>query len=245
MASKVGKETVNIVTLTAELEKELGRLWFSPPVAFVYNPLTYAREPYLEYLRRYGSSRKEVLFVGMNPGPWGMAQTGVPFGDVRMVRDWLEITGMVGHPEQEHPRKPVDGFGCKRSEVSGKRLWGLFRERFGTPEHFFARFFVLNYCPLLFLDREGRNVTPDKLRGGERDTLLVVCDRALRRAVECLQPTRVIGVGSFAAQQTRLALADVAIQVGKIHHPSPANPAANRNWREMVLAELETLDVKL
>ncbi|HEY6837127.1 MAG TPA: uracil-DNA glycosylase family protein [Geobacteraceae bacterium] len=236
---------MNIVTLTEELGKDLGRLRFSPPVAYVYNPLTYAREPCFEYLRRYGSGRKEVLFVGMNPGPWGMAQTGVPFGEVCMVRDWLGIAGKVGRPEREHPRRPVDGFGCKRSEVSGRRLWGLFRDRFGSPEHFFARFFVLNYCPLLFLDKEGRNITPEKLRGGERDALLTVCDRALHRAVECLQPTRVIGIGSFAARQALRALADTAVQVGKIHHPSPANPAANRNWQEIVLAELESLDVKI
>lgn len=234
---------MNIVTMTDELEKELGRLTFSSPVAFVYNPLTYAREPHLEYLRRYGGGRKEGLFVGMNPGPWGMAQTGVPFGEVRIVQEWLEINGRVDRPPREHPRKPVDGFGCRRSEVSGKRLWGLFRERFGEPENFFARFFVLNYCPLLFLDQEGRNITPDKLRGSERGMLLDVCDRSLCRAVDCLQPKLVIGVGNFAARQARLALADVAVQVGKIHHPSPASPAANRNWRETVLAELATQGV--
>ncbi len=67
----------------------------------------------------------------------------------------------------------------------------------------------------------------------------------LHHAVQRLQPTLVIGVGSFAARQARLALADTSVQVGKIHHPSPASPAANRNWQETVLAELETLDVKI
>ena len=35
--------------------------------------------------------RKEAVFLGMNPGLWGMAQTGVPFGTVSLVRDWMGI----------------------------------------------------------------------------------------------------------------------------------------------------------
>ena len=34
---------------------------------------------------------KRVVFLGMNPGPFGMAQVGVPFGEVAAVRDWLRI----------------------------------------------------------------------------------------------------------------------------------------------------------
>lgn len=229
---------MDLLQITGELVRELDRLVFAPPVAHVYNPLVYARKPHEEYLRRYGNAPKETVFVGMNPGPWGMAQTGVPFGEISVVREWLGIDGSVERPANEHPKKRVTGFACRRSEVSGRRLWGLIRSRYGSPERFFARFFVLNYCPLLFLDADGRNLTPDKLRSAERDALNAACDRALRRGVEILQPSCVVGVGNFAADQVVRALADTGIRIGRILHPSPANPAANKGWEEVVLRQL-------
>src|SRR5213596_435276 len=120
-----------LVTISRELSARVDSLAF-PSVPFVYNPLVYARAPHEAYLERWGTeSPREVVMVGMNPGPFGMAQTGVPFGDVGAVRDWLGIETRVGKPLREHPRRPVTGFGCARSEVSGQRLWGLFAERFG------------------------------------------------------------------------------------------------------------------
>jgi len=98
----------------------------------------------------------------MNPGPFGMAQIGVPFGEIASARDWLGLEGPVGQPRTVNPKRPVEGFACARSEVSGQRLWGLFRARFGAPEAFFAEHFVANYCPLVFFEG-GRNLTPDKL----------------------------------------------------------------------------------
>jgi single-strand selective monofunctional uracil DNA glycosylase len=174
----------------------------------------------------------------MNPGPWGMAQTGVPFGEVNLVRDWLGIETPVDKPESEHARRPVQGFACRRSEVSGRRLWGWARETFTTAGRFFDRFFVANYCPLAFFEAGGRNVTPDKLRLTDRDPLFRACDRALRRMFEHLQPRFVIGVGRFAEDRARAALADADVQVGRLLHPSPANPAANRGWAEQATAEL-------
>jgi single-strand selective monofunctional uracil DNA glycosylase len=239
------KETMDLLRIADTLAEEMERLTFSPPVAYVYNPLVYARQPHALYLRRYGEGPKEAVFVGMNPGPWGMTQTGVPFGEISLVREWLGIEGAVGKPPHEHPKKRVDGFACRRSEVSGRRLWGLFRARFGEPARFFARFFVLNYCPLLFLDADGRNLTPDRLKPAERARLQAACDKALRHSVECLRPARVIGVGNFAAQQAESALAGLAIPVGRILHPSPANPTANRQWEETVLRQLEEQGVVL
>ena len=145
--------------ITAGLAAEAGALRFGPPVTHVYNPLEYARGPYLEYLARFGHPPKEAVFVGMNPGPFGMAQTGVPFGDVSAVSGWMGIRGAVGRPPTEHPKRPVLGFECPRSEVSGSRLWSWARSRFGSAEAFFGRFFVANYCPLVFLEESGRNRT--------------------------------------------------------------------------------------
>ena len=155
-------------TIYRDLSRAVDRLSFDPPTAYVYNPLDYARNTAEQYLDRAGDGLKEVLFLGMNPGPWGMAQTGVPFGAITPVRDWLGIGGRVGRPADEHPKRPIRGFGTEREEVSGSRLWGWARERFGSPDRFFERFFVANYCPLVFMEPSGRNRTPDKLPIGEQ-----------------------------------------------------------------------------
>lgn len=219
------------------LSDTLDRLRFAPPVSHVYNPLTYAWAPNAVYLRRYGQGRKRVVFVGMNPGPFGMVQTGVPFGEIAAVRDWMGIEADVLQPAIENPKRPVEGFGCARSEVSGRRLWGLFAERYGTAEAFFAEHFVANYCPLAFFEG-GRNLTPDKLPVDEQAPLLDACDAHLREVIGVLRPDWVIGVGAWAEQRARLALAGLSLQVGRVLHPSPASPAANRGWSEAATRQL-------
>jgi len=222
---------MQLVAIARKLGREAGALSFSAPVAYVYNPLEYAWPAHRRYLERYGAGHPDVLLLGMNPGPFGMAQTGVPFGDVRMVREWLHIEAPVGRPAREHPRRRVMGFACPRGEVSGQRLWGWARDAFGTPERFFERFFVANYCPLAFLEASGRNRTPDKLPRAERDRLFAICDRALRGSVAQLEPRYVVGIGVFAAARAAAALAGLSVSIGRIPHPSPASPAANRGWR--------------
>lgn len=236
---------MDLVAITNALVEELRPLRFGPPVTHVYNPLEYARKPYDQYLRRYGSRPKEVVLVGMNPGPWGMAQTGVPFGEVKLVRGWLDIEAPVGVPPVIHAKRPVLGFGCPRSEVSGKRLWGWVRERFGTPARFFSRFFVANYCPLLFIEADGRNRTPEALPLWQRNPVLVACDRGLRRTVQWLKPRYVVGVGQFAEQRARTALTGLGLTIGGITHPSPANPQANRGWEALIEEELSSLGIRI
>ena len=227
-----------LVQVSRTLSRAVSKLRFGHPVTHVYNPLQYARRSHELYLSRFGASPKEVVLVGMNPGPFGMAQTGVPFGDVGFVRDWIGIEAPVDHPVPEHPKRPVLGFGCERSEVSGSRLWGWARDRFGSPEAFFSRFFVVNYCPLLFLEDSGRNRTPDKLPAVEREALLPKCDRALRAAIEILEPELVVGVGAWATKRARAALADDAPPIGTVLHPSPASPKANRGWASQAESDL-------
>ena len=149
-----------LIAAAQHLRAETSRLKFGLPVTHAYNPLAYAWALHEAYLLRFGATRKRVVFLGMNPGPFGMVQTGVPFGEVAAVRDWLRIGEPVGRPAHEHPQRPVTGLACPRSEVSGRRLWGLFAERFRTPERFFAGHLVMNYCPLAFLESGGRNHTP-------------------------------------------------------------------------------------
>jgi single-strand selective monofunctional uracil DNA glycosylase len=231
-----------LIAAARRLSAQVGRLKFQPPVTHVYNPLTYAWKAHEEYLRRFGNGRKRVVFLGMNPGPFGMAQTGVPFGEIAAVRDWLGIRARIEKPRSEHPKRPVLGFDCPRSEVSGRRLWKLFAERFGSPERFFAGHFVANYCPLAFCEASGRNQTPDKLPRAERDRLFAICDSHLRRVVEILQPEWLIGIGGFAAERGRLVCENTKIHVGQILHPSPASPKANRHdWTKTATKELVQL----
>lgn len=238
---------MKILEIRRGLVRDLRKLRFSSPVAHVYNPLEYAWAPHRRYLEFYGRAPREVLLVGMNPGPWGMAQTGVPFGAVSKVREWLGIEEAVERPAGEHPKRPIEGFACTREEVSGARLWGWAEEVFGTPERFFARFFVTNYCPLLFLEAGARNLTPDKIPAGEREPLLEICDRALAREIDEFAPRLVLGVGTFAEKRVRAATArlDREIEVGRILHPSPASPMANRGWAEIVTRELRELGVEV
>lgn len=228
-----------------ELSSVLKKIPFGPPVAGVYDPTEYARGPFGEYLRRFGQAPKYAVFIGMNPGPWGMVQTGVPFGDVEMVKTWMGIGGKAGSPANPHPKRPVQGFACRRREISGTRFWGWAAGRFGTAEGFFRRFFVLNYCPLAFFDAPGRNVTPERLREKDRALLFCSCDDAIKRQVEILAPDVVVGIGHFAHGRCLKALGGMNLKVGRITHPSPANPNANRGWESVVERELAEMGLDL
>lgn len=229
------------LAIARRLAVRVGRLRFAAPVAFTYNPLHYAAEAHAAYLSRYGTGRREVLLLGMNPGPWGMAQTGVPFGEVRSVQEWMGIETAVGRPAREHPKRPVLGFMCPRREVSGARLWGWARERFGPAEAFFARFMVINYCPLMFMDEQARNLTPDKLPTAAAAPLLKACDEALVAFARYYGCRMVVGVGAFAARRAQAALEGAGVAIGQMPHPSPASPAANRDWAGQADAALARL----
>lgn len=230
-----------LIAAAEALSAQLDGLSFSAPVTHVYNPLDYAGAAHTQYLTQWGDlpQPRRVIFLGMNPGPFGMVQVGVPFGEVGIVHDWLRIDAPIRQPLHMNPKRPIEGWACTRSEVSGRRLWGLFQERFGTPESFFADHFVANYCPLAFFDN-ARNVTPDKLPSAEMTPVIQACDAHLRTLVETMQPEWVVGVGAYAEAQAVRALASSRHQprIGRVLHPSPASPAANRGWAEAATKQL-------
>jgi single-strand selective monofunctional uracil DNA glycosylase len=236
---------MTLLEIADSLRAEMRGLAFGSPAAYVYHPLDYAWAPHAKYVTQWGGRGASVLLVGMNPGPFGMAQTGVPFGAIPPVRDWLRCAAPVAVPERTHPQRPVEGFACRRTEVSGARLWGWAEEIFGTPEAFFEVFFVYNYCPLLFLADSGANLVPEKLKAAERASLLPPCDRALRATVQALGIRRVVGVGGWAEERARAALAGLSVDFGRILHPSPASPAANHGWAAQATAQLRALGVDL
>ena len=248
----------SLISAARRLRAAVGKLKFSPPVTHVYNPLDYAWAAHELYLRRYGNSPKRVIFLGMNPGPFGMAQTGIPFGQIAAVRDWLGIRAKIGRLPKENPKRPVLGFDCHRSEISGERLWGLFAKRFGTAQEFFRDHIVMNYCPLAFVEETGRNRTPDKLPPGERERLFVACDKHLLEIVGILKPEWLIGVGDFAMKRAlsvfhggeppvrsadRTDSSRNELRLGQILHPSPASPASNNDWAGVVTTQLVKLGV--
>ncbi|HAF58248.1 MAG TPA: single-stranded DNA-binding protein [Opitutae bacterium] len=228
----------SLISASQKLSKQVSGMKFSEPTAYVYNPLDYAWAIHQSYLELAGKSKKKVVFLGMNPGPFGMAQTGVPFGEIPSVRDWMGLRGEVSKPSPEHEKRPVEGLNCQKSEVSGRRLWGLFAERFESAEAFFEDHFVANYCPLVFMEDSGRNRTPDKLPSEERKDLEKVCDQHLRELVEILEPSWLVGVGGFARKRAEEALDTMDIKIGTILHPSPASPAANRGWAEAATKQM-------
>ncbi len=228
-----------VLTATARLRDGVDQFRFGDPVAWVYNPLRYAWSLHEQYVEKWGASPRRVLMLGMNPGPWGMAQTGVPFGEIAAVRDFLGLSGQVDRPDPEHPKRPVLGLESNRSEVSGRRLWGFFGERFGGPEGFFAGHIIVNYCPLVFMEASARNRTPDKLPAAESAPLFAACDQRLLSLVDLYEPEWVIGVGGFARKKLDLLFGPQASLAASLHrpehigtvlHPSPASPAANRGW---------------
>ena len=261
LSPAVGKSP--LVKVSEDFRKKIDRLQFSSPVALQYNPLDYAWAPFKQYLEQFGRGKKKAIFLGMNPGPWGMAQTGIPFGEVRIVKEWLGIETRVNKPANEHPSRPIVGFETTRSEVSGARLWGFFKNHFEKPEAFFKNHFVLNYCPLIFFDDKLRNLTPDKLKKAETQELFETCDSYLRAVQEELEADYWVGVGAFAAQRARAAFGidtkslkanetnsaqnrkvagqlnrDLVPEVLSILHPSPASPLANRGWAEAASKQL-------
>lgn len=235
-----------LIVATRELSVAVDALTFGEPVACTYNPLDYAWAPHEEYLRRYASTPKRVLFLGMNPGPFGMAQTGIPFGEINAVQNWLGIYELVNQPKCTHPKRPIEGFECTRSEVSGRRLWGLFKELFGTADAFFTECFVANYCPLVWMTESGSNLTPDKLPRATQQALDALCLQHLSLTIELLRPSLLIGVGAYATDRLRVAavaLPNHTTTVGTLLHPSPASPTANREWPAKPMQQLRDFGI--
>ncbi|KAK2562089.1 Single-strand selective monofunctional uracil DNA glycosylase [Acropora cervicornis] len=231
----------DVIKLEEELCFSLSLLSFSSPVTHVYNPLEYAKETHNDYVRKYCKLGQKVIFLGMNPGPFGMAQNGIPFGDTNHVKDWLQIKGTVYVPEKEHRKRPIQGLNCQRVEVSGSRFWEFFKEHSKSPQTLFCNCYVHNYCPLAFMTSSGKNITPPKLPKSERQQLLKVCDKSLVEIVELTGVEIVVGVGKFAEERACKALKDSSVKICSITHPSPASPLANTGWSSLALSQLTDL----
>ena len=226
--------------LRDDVEKFADSLVKEGSVDAVYNPLAYAWEPHRAYLELASGGGAKTLLLGMNPGPHGMGQMGIPFAATSVVRDLLKITNLeVGQPRTPHPKRPISGLDWPKEEVSGTRLWGLLENEYGSAKSIFKSVFLLNHCPLmLFSGERATNITPDKITGPTTKALLERCDEHLREVVDIMQIERVIGVGRYSEKRALNALSGIDISVTTCWHPSPASPLANRNkgedWKKNV-----------
>ena len=218
-----------VISIYAKLSEEMDLLIPDIPV-LAYNVLSYAGCNHEEYLRIAVRGEGRVVMLGMNPGPYGMTQTGVPFGAVSFVRSYLGITGDVGKPVNESSLCPVRGMAVSRDEASGRAVWTM-ASRYGSRDEFFSKCVVLNYCPLVFFDGRGRNLTPDKLPRGIRERIEARCSQALADIFDTLRPSSVIALGRYAEAKARMT----GISVHYFPHPSPLNPSSGRFWKDDAL----------
>ena len=236
--------TEKLLTRTKAFSAQVDALTFTFD-GYIYNPLNYAWAPHALYLTRFVHPKPKAFFLGMNPGPFGMMQTGVPFGEINFVKNWMHLQAPVEKPKREHPSRPVLGFDCPRSEGSGKRFWGLFSQRYPNADDFFASNAVFNYCPLGFLEpgKTAKNFTPDHLPREEKAKLEALCDAYLHDILELLEPQILIGVGKYAQAKLEKLNPDTSKIISSIIHPSPGNPQANRGWNEKTTQKLVELGV--
>ncbi|XP_041764531.1 single-strand selective monofunctional uracil DNA glycosylase [Anopheles merus] len=224
-----------VYQIERELSAALRQVALPWDVAACYDPIEYAAEIHCAYLQRFLDGPKPILFIGMNPGPWGMCQTGVPFGCVPAVRDWMGLRGTVSKPSPELAARPVEGLACTREEQSGKRWWGLFEELCGTSDRFFRSCFVYNLCPLAFFHQSGRNITPSELKGKAKGEIQSISEAFLAKALALLKPTVVVSVGRYTEDRmktlTKQNRLDPAVVTHCMPHPSPRS-LNNTNWPE-------------
>ncbi|MFB6344166.1 MAG: uracil-DNA glycosylase family protein [bacterium] len=238
----------NPVSVTEDLNERIKGLTFEEKVEWYYNPLDYAFEVHKAYLKSFGNDTKTGFFLGMNPGPWGMAQTGIPFTDPHIARDWMGLPERpIGTPPNEREDRPVDGWSSDRKEASGQKLHGYFRNIFGSLDAFFETNIVMNYCPLVMFSEEATNLTPEDLLKDDRQALFDICDPYLGDLIEFYDPDVFVGIGRFGQRRLMELTERTEEEVAYLPHPSPASPIATRDggdyWRGLVDDMLEEWDL--
>ncbi|XP_037927861.1 single-strand selective monofunctional uracil DNA glycosylase-like [Teleopsis dalmanni] len=216
-----------------EIEKELNeklRHYRAPieDITHIYNPVEYAADLHCEYLRKYLDRPKRVVFLAVHPEQNGMAQTGVPFGNVSTVRDMMKLCGEVKQPNRLHPKHPVLGLNCHINEPSGVRFWGLMDKIAGSLDTFSEQCFVHTFCPLLFFNEYGRTiepcVLPFEIKYPMRDLLV----EALCKEMKLVQPEIIVVTGNYVyngLQRSELYAKTLLVMTNP--HPWVPN---NHNW---------------
>jgi len=230
-----------LTAIAHNLSQQLNPLKFTGAVHTIYNPLAYAWQQHQTFLERFDPGDRPVMFLGMNPGPFGMAQTGVPFSDPSIAQQLFGIDCDFTAPTVQHPKRPIMGKLSTRKEGSGGRLWRWVVDYFGDIDNFTNQVLIWNYCPLCFLNQNGANLTPDKLIKKDQEKLYKKCDLALRAVAENKKVRTVVALGRFAEERSKIALNGTDTQIIYLLHPSPANPRANREWPQLATGLMQQL----
>lgn len=142
----------------------------------------------------------------------------------------MQLRGNVKQPQQIHSKRPINGLNHTTEEQSGKRLWGLLQHLAeGDLDVFFEQCFVHNFCPLMFFDRNGKNITPNELRGTYQQEVRDVCMKALEELLELQQCEVIVAVGEYVYRCLQRSEFCSTKTIFKLPHPSPRTKG-NENW---------------
>lgn len=199
----------------------------------ILNPLVYAWHLHEEYMGKVPQGTK-ILFVGMNPSPSSL--TGIPFYE----KD--AMTNLFGAPllTQLLNEMPAKYRGNETSE-SGQRFWEFVFKKFGSYDKFFRYCFIINYCPLIFMNKDGGNVPLDGFNDASQSllkNLMAISDSGLKDIIDHIKPTLIIGIGRYAFNRVRQANTS-NIKCYQIRHPSPATGMTSDQWMNKIGGFLE------
>lgn len=233
--------------IECDLNNELNELQFPKNITHIYNPIVYALNLHCQYIKKFLNGKKKVMLIGMNPGPNGMVQNGVPFGNTNTVKNLMKIQGQVDQPPSLNPKRPVTGLSCTTEEPSGVRIWNLLQKLAGSLEVFGEQCFLHNFCPLAFFDEQGKNITPSELKGKIKSTLRDICLKYLEKEIQLIQPEIIIAIGSYVGDSLRkLSKQSIYVRTNikilQLAHPSPRS-LNNNNWPEKATEFFESNDL--
>ncbi|KAI8124664.1 hypothetical protein FF38_10666 [Lucilia cuprina] len=218
--------------LETQLNEKLRNITTPLEISYIYNPVEYAADLHQAYLKKYLKGGKKVLFIGLNPGPNGMGQTGIPFGNITTVRDKMGLNGTVNQPPNIHPKRPVNGLATTIEEPSGKRLWTKFQELSdGSLDIFFEQCFVYNFCPLLFYNSKGDYISPQKLKAPYNRQISNACLHTIEQILELIQPEVIVAIGRYAYDNLKAVKYCIEKRLLYLRHPSPR--ACTKNWSKI------------
>jgi single-strand selective monofunctional uracil DNA glycosylase len=218
----------------------------------VLNPGRYGERWHARFRRAYPMSPRPLLVFGLNPGPYGMAQTGVPFTDLKRLESalpglWKDLVAS-GEPVTRPGLAPpsLARHLTRTFESSSVRVYRFLERAYGRPELALREVVFVNPCPLLFIDPEtGANRTPADLPRALRARKaaeLVHAFEELRRAtvleaVAELEPRGAILLGRDVAAAVGEALRAAlgARSVVEWEHPARAVP---ETWSRGLADEL-------
>ena len=185
----------------------------------VWNPQLYGLPLYRRFAAEHlPHARGGIVAFGLNPGKYGMAQTGIPFTDVtRAAR-----VGIAIEPPGLAPASLRPFLKSYRVERSSASVYGLLDEAWGSPREGWRALWAVAPCGLLFLEKDGENVTPADARLARRDDVRELRLRVIRESIAAAKPRGVLLLGQDVARVAAEALAAEDVLV--VDHPVARGP---------------------